>query len=133
MKCCEECGQPVPDYGGIIADDDRGEVRFGGAAVHLTVQEYEVFKFLLGKRGRTASKESILDHLYQLSRGGEVPDIKIVDVFICKARKKLDRIGVKIETAWGRGYWLADPTVPHAAATVAPPPVPNGAGLQRAL
>lgn len=109
MKLCDCCGQAVPEYGGIVADDDRGEIRFRGmAAVGLTGKEFSVFRFLLDKRGRTATKDAILDHLYQLQPNDE-PDIKIVDVFVCKLRKKIVPLGLNIGTSWGRGYFLEAP------------------------
>ncbi|WP_269244920.1 winged helix-turn-helix domain-containing protein [Rhizobium sp. AG207R] len=56
---------------------------------------------------RVLTKEAALDWLYQFAAEGEEPEIKIIDVFICKARKKLDPIGVRIDTLWGKGYALA--------------------------
>lgn len=109
MKLCECCGQAVPEYGGIVADDDRGEIRFNGmAACGFTPREYGVFRLLLDKRGRVASKDVILDRLYQLDVD-DPPEIKIIDVFVCKLRKKLAPLGLKIGTAWGRGYYLEVP------------------------
>ena len=109
MKNCEACGQALPEYGGLIADADRGEIRFNGMVTRLTIQEFEVFAYLLGRAGRTASKEMILGHLYQLRTGGDEPEIKIVDVYVCKLRAKLKSIGLEIGTSWGRGYWLQEP------------------------
>lgn len=39
------------------------------------------------------------------------PDIKIVDVFVCKMRKKLRPYGITIDTVWGRGYLLTAESV----------------------
>lgn len=65
--------------------------------------------------GRTHSKESILSALY-FDRGDDAPEIKIVDVFICKIRRKLQGTGIVIETIWGVGYHLLDPAPVLAAA-----------------
>lgn len=62
---------------------------------------------LLMKRGQ-ATKEQIMHHLYQMRDEAE---IKIVDVFVCKVRKKLKPFGIKIETIWGKGYAMAKPSV----------------------
>lgn len=52
-----------------------------------------------------ATKEAMLSHLYS-DRPNDVPELKIVDVFICKMRRKLQPFGITIDTVWGRGYAL---------------------------
>lgn len=56
---------------------------------------------------RVATKESLLEWMYQFAGDGDEPEIKIIDVFVCKMRKKLEPIGIRIDTLWGRGYALA--------------------------
>jgi two-component system cell cycle response regulator CtrA len=70
------------------------------------------------RKGTTLTKEMFLNHLYG---GMDEPELKIIDVFICKLRKKLQAAAGDhfIETVWGRGYVLRDPHEAHAAATVA--------------
>jgi DNA-binding response OmpR family regulator len=110
---CECCGSPLPEYGGIIADDERHEIRFNGKRLgSLTSQEWNMFRFLLDKKGRIATKKAILEFLYQLRPdGGEDIEPKIIDVFACKLRKKLAPLGLHIGTSWGRGYYLEEPSV----------------------
>ena len=104
---CATCGQILPEYGGIVADRDRGEVRFAGKMVrNLTGREFELFRYLLDRAGRVATHEEILFHIYQLN---EDVEIKIVDVFICKLRAKLKPLGLEIATLWGVGYRLVEP------------------------
>ncbi len=82
----------------------------GGARVHLTGKEYEMLELLSLRKGMTLTKEMFLNHLYG---GIDEPEIKIIDVFMCKLRKKLAKAsGGKnyIETVWGRGYMLRYPT-----------------------
>ena len=77
--------------------------------VHLTGKEYRILELLSRRKGTTLTKEMFLDHLYG---GLDEPEIKIIDVFICKLRKKLAQAtgGTHyIETVWGRGYVLRDP------------------------
>ncbi|MDP5333609.1 MAG: winged helix-turn-helix domain-containing protein, partial [Paracoccaceae bacterium] len=80
-----------------------------GKAVNLTGKEYQMLELLSLRKGTTLTKEMFLNHLYG---GMDEPELKIIDVFICKLRKKL---GVAtggdnyIETVWGRGYVLRDP------------------------
>lgn len=69
----------------------------------LTVQEARVFGVLVNRE--LATKEAIMSGLY-IDRGVDEAEQKIVDVFICKIRKKLKPFGVRIETVWGRGYRL---------------------------
>ena len=60
------------------------------------------------RKGTTLTKEMFLNHLYG---GMDEPELKIIDVFICKLRKKLDAVSGSqnyIETVWGRGYVLRD-------------------------
>ena len=56
---------------------------------------------------KIVSKEQIMFHLYSASND-DVPDIKIVDVFVCKIRNAFKDISpgsdAFIQTVWGRGY-----------------------------
>jgi two-component system, cell cycle response regulator CtrA len=81
-----------------------------GDRLHLTGKEYKILELLALRRGATQTKEVFLNHLYG---GMDEPEPKIIDVFICKLRKKLAiASGGKdyIETVWGRGYVLREPT-----------------------
>lgn len=74
----------------------------------LTTKEYAILELLVLRKGSTLSKEVFLNHLYG---GMDEPELKIIDVFVCKLRKKLaDALGGAnyIETVWGRGYVLRD-------------------------
>jgi two-component system, cell cycle response regulator CtrA len=82
-----------------------------GQKLHLTAKEYQILALLALRTGSTLTKETFLNHLY----GGldDEPDAKIIDVFICKLRKKLANASGGqdyIETIWGRGYALREPT-----------------------
>lgn len=77
---------------------------------YLTGSEFAMFRILFERFGRVVSKEAFLDQMYQLT--DKEPDIKIIDVFICKMRKKLKRTGLDVRTWWGRGYSLEQPTKP---------------------
>src|SRR6266446_1898186 len=82
----------------------------GGARVHLTRKEYQMLELLSLRKGTTLTKDMFLNHLYG---GMDEPESKIIDVFICKLRKKLAAAteGANyIETVWGRGYVLRDPS-----------------------
>ena len=83
----------------------------GCAVVHLTGKEYQMLELLSLRKGTTLTKEMFLNHLYG---GMDEPELKIIDVFICKLRKKLAEAtggDSYIETVWGRGYVLRDPVV----------------------
>jgi two-component system, cell cycle response regulator CtrA len=84
-------------------------VSVDGRPVHLTGKEYRILELLSRRKGTTLTKEMFLDHLYG---GMDEPEIKIIDVFICKLRKKLAQAtggSHYIETVWGRGYVLREP------------------------
>ena len=96
---------------------DTKMVDVNGARVYLTDKEYQMLELLVLRKGTTLNKEMFLSHLYG---GMDEPEMKIIDVFICKLRKKLaDASGGKnyIETVWGRGYLMPDQS--EFAATIA--------------
>lgn len=87
---------------------DTRIVEVAGTPVHLTNKEYAILELLAMRKGTVLTKEMFLNHLYN---GMDEPEIKIIDVFVCKLRKKLaDAAGGTnyIETVWGRGYMLKD-------------------------
>ena len=94
--------------GEIVVNLDSKTVEVEGDRVHLTGKEYQMFELLSLRKGVTLTKEMFLNHLYG---GMDEPELKIIDVFICKLRKKLSLAceGENyIETVWGRGYVLRD-------------------------
>ena len=110
--------QSVIRTGRINVNLDAKTVDVDGRAVHLTGKEYQMLELLSLRKGTTLTKEMFLNHLYG---GMDEPELKIIDVFICKLRKKLaEATGGEnyIETVWGRGYVLRDP-VPVAASRMA--------------
>ncbi len=88
---------------------DARTVEVDGQPLHLTGKEYGILELLSLRKGTTLTKEMFLNHLYG---GMDEPELKIIDVFVCKLRKKLSAAtgGENyIETVWGRGYVLRDP------------------------
>lgn len=101
--------QSIIKTGLIAVNLDAKTVESGGTTVHLTGKEYQMLELLSLRKGTTLTKEMFLNHLYG---GMDEPELKIIDVFICKLRKKLGEAtdGENyIETVWGRGYVLRDP------------------------
>ncbi len=101
--------QPVIEIGRIAVDLGRKIVETGGAVIPLTSKEYQIMELLALRKGMTLTKTMFLDHLYG---GVDEPEIKIIDVFICKLRKKISQAtggAHYIETVWGRGYALREP------------------------
>ena len=97
-------GSNVLQFGDIRFDMTARDFKVGEARVALTAKEYAMMELLCLRKGSVVSKESFLDHLYG---GMDEPEMKIIDVFICKLRKKFEEAGVDfdpIETVWGRGY-----------------------------
>ncbi len=101
--------QSIINTGRIAVNLDAKTVDVGGMPVHLTGKEYQMLELLSLRKGTTLTKEMFLNHLYG---GMDEPELKIIDVFICKLRKKLSEAtggDNHIETVWGRGYVLRDP------------------------
>ena len=103
--------QSVIAVGDLIVNLEARNVEFNGQKLHLTAKEYQILALLALRTGSTLTKETFLNHLY----GGldDEPDAKIIDVFICKLRKKLANASGGqdyIETVWGRGYALRELT-----------------------
>jgi two-component system cell cycle response regulator CtrA len=100
--------QSVIRTGKLSVNLDSKTVEVDGSRVHLTGKEYAMLELLSLRKGTTLTKEMFLNHLYG---GRDEPEWKIIDVFICKLRKKLAlACGGEnyIETVWGRGYVLRD-------------------------
>jgi two-component system cell cycle response regulator CtrA len=110
--------QSVIQTGDLVVNLDTKTVEVNGARVHLTGKEYQMLELLSLRKGTTLAKEMFLNHLYG---GMDEPEIKIIDVFMCKLRKKLagpSNCKDYIETVWGRGYVLREP---HADEAKIPP------------
>ena len=101
--------ESVISTGKLKVNLDAKTVEVDSAPVHLTGKEYQMLELLSLRKGTTLTKEMFLNHLYG---GMDEPELKIIDVFICKLRKKLAAAtggDHYIETVWGRGYVLRDP------------------------
>ncbi|MBD8680125.1 response regulator transcription factor CtrA [Sphingomonas sp. CFBP 13720] len=111
--------QSVVRTGRLAVNLDAKTVEVDGARLHLTGKEYAMIELLTLRKGTTLTKEMFLNHLYG---GMDEPEIKIIDVFICKLRKKLTLAcdGENyIETVWGRGYMLSEPVAETPTALAA--------------
>lgn len=101
--------QSIITTGNVNVNLDAKTVDVDGETVHLTGKEYQMLELLSLRKGTTLTKEMFLNHLYG---GMDEPELKIIDVFICKLRKKLSEAtsgNNYIETVWGRGYVLREP------------------------
>ena len=112
--------EPSLRVGCLQLNLDSREVSVGGQPIHLTGKEYAILELLVLRKGMVLTKDAFLNHLYG---GMDEPEVKIIDVFICKLRKKLQAAGGGhlIGTVWGRGYMLRDgenqaAVLPHVAA-----------------
>ena len=111
--------QPQVHVGKLTVNLEARVAEVQGAPLHLTGKEFDILELLALRKGTTLTKEQFLNHLYG---GMDEPELKIIDVFICKLRKKLTTAtgGENyIKTVWGRGYVLRDPQSEEAAAPVA--------------
>jgi two-component system cell cycle response regulator CtrA len=94
---------------GLSIDVLSKTVEVDGKPVHMTAKEFAILELLALRKGKTITKEMLLNHMYG---GIDEPEIKIIDVFVCKVRRKLMTAAADrrnhIETIWGRGYVLRD-------------------------
>jgi two-component system, cell cycle response regulator CtrA len=101
--------ESVIAVGNLVVNLEARSVELDRQTLHLTGKEYQILALLALRQGSTLTKEMFLNHLY-----GDLdePEVKIIDVFVCKLRKKLANAsgGLDyIETVWGRGYALREP------------------------
>jgi len=108
--------QSIISTGLLAVNLDTHTVEVKDKPLHLTTKEYGILELLSLRKGTTLTKEVFLNHLYG---GMDEPELKIIDVFVCKLRKKLSNAtggDNYIETVWGRGYVLRDPEPKEASA-----------------
>jgi two-component system cell cycle response regulator CtrA len=98
--------------GALQLNMDSREVAIDGRAIPLTGKEYSILELLVLRKGMVLTKEAFLNHLYG---GMDEPEMKIIDVFVCKLRKKLAQAGAgnMIGTIWGRGYMIRESVATH--------------------
>ena len=104
-----EQAEAVVQCGDLVVRLGAKRAEIAGRPVNLTGREYAMLEMLAVRMGSTLTKEMFLNGMYG---GMDEPELKIIDVFICKLRKKLaEASGGKnyIETVWGRGYLLREP------------------------
>ncbi len=120
VRRCRGHSQPVIQVGPLMLNLERHEVRVGDVDIHLSGKEFAILQLLMLRKNMIMTKETILSHLYG---GLDEPEPKIIDVFICKIRKKLAEAGVpnSIGTVWGRGYTVRD--APRDDNTPTTPPI----------
>jgi two-component system, cell cycle response regulator CtrA len=119
--------------GKLVVNLDTRSVDVDSRRLHVTGKEYSILELLSLRKGTTLTKEMFLDHLYG---GIDEPELKIIDVFICKLRKKIAAAtGGQhyIETVWGRGYVLKDPDAQSEPAAGEGTPVRIGGAAQAAV
>ena len=118
--------QPKVQVGRLTVHLEARTAEVDNAPLHLTGKEYGILELLALRKGTTLTKEQFLNHLYG---GMDEPELKIIDVFICKLRKKLaTATGGEsyIETVWGRGYVLRETESAEGAASGVSKKAANG-------
>jgi two-component system, cell cycle response regulator CtrA len=106
--------QSVIHTGDLVVNLDTKMVEIKTEPVCLTAKEYKMLELLALRKGTPITKEMFLNHLYG---GMDEPTQKIVDVFVCKLRKKLARASNGkdyIDTIRGHGYVLREPASEEA-------------------
>jgi two-component system, cell cycle response regulator CtrA len=130
LECADtKTVRPTIRTGDLAVNLEKRLVTVDGNPVCLTDKEYEILELLSLRKGTILTKEMFLNHLYPEM---DEPEVKIIDVFMCKLRKKLAQAtGGRhyIETVWGRGYVLRDSAITSGK----PQPISTGkmAGRRR--
>ena len=95
--------------GNVMLDQAQHATMVDGRRVNLTAREFDFLETLMLHKGVLLTKERFMTNLYA---DGAAPDSKIVDVFVCKLRRKLAECGAAemIRTVWGRGYVAFEPS-----------------------
>ena len=116
---------PIVRIDGLHVNLNSRQVTVNGCTVHLTGKEFAILELLVTRKGQVLTKDAFLNHLYG---GMDEPEMKIIDVFICKLRKKLQKAGAgnMIGTSWGRGYILHEAVAKPAVAAAFDGPVSTG-------
>jgi two-component system cell cycle response regulator CtrA len=112
--------QPAVQLGSIELNLDSRQVIVNGREVRLTSKEYSILELLVLRRGKLLTKDAFLNHLYN---GTDEPERQIIDLYMCRLRKKLAVAGADnlIDTIWGHGYLLRDQAA-HAGDPLHPAP-----------
>ncbi len=118
VRRCKGHAESVIKMGDLTINLDSKTVAVSDNPIHLTGKEYKMMELLALRSGTTLTKEMFLNYLYG---GMDEPELKIIDVFICKLRKKIrlatgKSAHIYIQTVWGRGYILKEPDESHEVA-----------------
>ena len=113
---------PIVRIDGLHVNLNSRQASVEGCAIHLTGKEFAILELLVMRKGQVLTKDAFLNHLYG---GMDEPEMKIIDVFICKLRKKLQAAGAGnlIGTVWGRGYILHEAVAKPAVVSAFDGPV----------
>ncbi|MEC7243978.1 MAG: response regulator transcription factor, partial [Pseudomonadota bacterium] len=105
--------------GNLMMDLSRNLISIDGKFVLLSQKEYQIVNLLCMRKGTVLSKESFISHIYGCI---DEPDSKIINVFVCKLRRKLEKRGLKharIDTVWGQGHVSRDEDEKNEAEAIA--------------
>lgn len=101
---CPFCQEPLKKLDRIVVDFDAGVAILDDRAIILTPNQAIILDTLVNAAPRQVSRELLMSRLYKTD--ADEPEIKIIDVFVCKLRKGLVGTKYRIDTLWGKGYKL---------------------------
>ena len=101
--------------GNVVLDQALRRVTVDDRPVNLTLREIQILESLMLRRRMVLSKENLISRLYL---DGFRPGVRVIDVFVCKLRRKLAAAGAPeiVQTVRGFGYTLEDPAPSAIAA-----------------
>ncbi len=109
---CPLCNHELPRAKGTFVDNESGYILLDGKFVETTPKIRQVLGLLISKSPRVVSRGLVMDHLYGLECEQDEPNEKLIDVFVCRARRDIKDSNYEIVTEWGRG-WIFRQKVLH--------------------
>lgn len=110
MRLCPLCGQLYSGHAGVFLDEESNDVIIDEEKIYLAIREFDFFAALVKSAPRVATNEYVMDYVYGRATDNE-PDKKIIDVYICKLRKKIKHTRFRILTEFGTGHRLVEKEV----------------------
>lgn len=94
---------PILEHRGAVLNTGDGTLRYGNHEITLSKNEYRILMTLMRSRGKTVSRERLMEALWQ---SDEFVDENALTVNVGRLRKKLETIGLSdfIQTRFGVGY-----------------------------
>ena len=100
-----EAGESAPiRIGKLEVIPEAHRVLVDGADIYLSLLEFKLLLFLVERRGRVQSRETLLNEVWGYS---EETNSRTIDTHVKRLRDKLGKAGDYLETIRGVGYMFS--------------------------